>query len=493
MTRTQKIRAAITAAAVLVCAGCAEASTDKSGGSGGSQVLVMASNDVLLSAPAVNHFVEQVATLSEGRLSVRVEPDWKAADNEGRLISDVGAGEADLGWAGTRAFDTVGIDAFRPLHAPFLINSYAAEVAVVQDPMGVELLNSLQPKGLTGLALAADELRIPAAADGPLLSPSDFKGKLIRTVASEAQADGLKALGAKPTSEPPTEGELDGQEIMWWAYEAQGLYGSLPFITQNAVLWPRTVAIFANSKKLAALDEESQSLIRQAAAEATSWSTIHASDQESKEIAHVCQYGARIATATPDQLSALRQAAEPLYATLRNDVAQAKTLSRIESLVESAEPQKLTPLPEGCAYQPGDEKRLATATKPLSGPGQTGDLPHGTYRYTISRESLLDAGLDEQNADLNAGVWTWTFRSGRWSYEVKAADGHTFGTSCEGYYDVNADVVAFTTLTKLDGGDCAPPTWSARYSARTRTLIWSALNVFDFVPQFSAPTWERID
>jgi hypothetical protein len=145
--------------------------------------------------------------------------------------------------------------------------------------------------------------------------------------------------------------------------------------------------------------------------------------------------------------------------------------------MQSVEPQKLTPLPEGCAYQPGDEKRLATATKPMSSPGQTGDLPQGTYRYTISRESLLDAGFNEQNADLNAGVWTWTFRSGRWSFEQKAADGHTFGTNCEGYYDVNADTVAFTTLTKFDGGDCAPPTWSARYSARTHTLIWSALNV----------------
>ena len=122
-----------------------------------------------------------------------------------------------------------------------------------------------------------------------------------------------------------------------------------------------------------------------------------------------------------------------MYAALRKDAAQAKTLSRIESLMQSAEPQKLTPLPEGCAYQPGDEKRLATATKPMSSPGQTGDLPQGTYRYTISRESLLHEGLNEQNADLNAGVWTWTFRGGRWSFEQKAADGHTFGTNCEGY------------------------------------------------------------
>jgi hypothetical protein len=32
---------------------------------------------------------------------------------------------------------------------------------------------------------------------------------------------------------------------------------------------------------------------------------------------------------------------------------------------------------------------------------------------------LLDAGLNEQNADLNAVVWTWTFRSGRWSSSRK--------------------------------------------------------------------------
>ena len=43
----------------------------------------------------------------------------------------VAAGQVDLGWSGTRVFDTMGVTSFQALHAPMLIDSYALQHAVI--------------------------------------------------------------------------------------------------------------------------------------------------------------------------------------------------------------------------------------------------------------------------------------------------------------------------------------------------------------------------
>ena len=50
------------------------------------------------------------------------------------MIGDVEAGKADLGWAGSRAFDSVGVPSFDALHAPLLIDSYRARTEGAREP-----------------------------------------------------------------------------------------------------------------------------------------------------------------------------------------------------------------------------------------------------------------------------------------------------------------------------------------------------------------------
>src|SRR5262245_4720164 len=166
--------AAVTALATLVAGGC-NATTDKSGGATQPTTLVLASNDGLdiVGAPALARFVQLVDDKSGGQLQIDVPSDW-ASQGEQRVLEDVAAGKAELGWSGTRAFDLVGVDAFQTLHAPFLIGSYAAEQAVVGESVAPDMLASLGGTGMTGLALLGDELRFPAGAGGPLLDAGAF-------------------------------------------------------------------------------------------------------------------------------------------------------------------------------------------------------------------------------------------------------------------------------------------------------------------------------
>jgi TRAP-type C4-dicarboxylate transport system substrate-binding protein len=501
MSRRRFTTAALVAVSLL-SAGCDAEAGDKSGGPAQPRVLVMASNDgeSLIGAPAVARFVDRVQEVSGGRLTVRVVPSWQGGGSEARVIRDVAAGKADLGWSGTRAFDTVGVTAFQPLHAPFLVNSYPGQAAVVEDGVARDMLVSLDAMGLTGLALAADQLRMPAAAARPLLTPADFRGLRFGTVASTVQAQGLRALGAEPVTiefpRPPDTDGLGGLETMWWTYQANAQHEWMPFVTANAALWPRTVAIFANTERLGRLDETTRAWVARAAADASTWSRGHASDHVSSQIQQVCGHGVRIATATPAQVDALRTAAEPVYASLRADPALAKTLTRIEDLVRSAGQAVTTSAPAACIYHPGDERRVAPPGRTLTSPGRPGDLPQGSYRYASSVDELLAHGLSQHDAENNAGVTTWTLQAGRWHYVWKPAIGGlnrpgAYAT-CDGWYDVQGDTAWFTTTTKYSGGDCAPPTWSARWTAQGRTLSWTAVGLADFAYVWAGKPWQRI-
>jgi TRAP-type C4-dicarboxylate transport system substrate-binding protein len=465
------------------------------------RVLVLASNDGdPVSAPGVQRFVDRVRELSGGRVTVRLASGWGGGGSEARVIQDVAAGKADLGWSGTRAFDAVGVTAFEPLHAPFLITSYAAESAVVKDAVTRDMLAALRPLGLTGLALAADELRMPAAAARPLLAPSDFRGLRFGTVESRVQSQGLAALGAQPVTikgqRPPDTDGLGAVETMWWTYTANSQYGFMPFVTGNAALWPRTVAVFANTNRLADLDATTRGWLESGAADAQAWSTQHAADLVPAQLAQSCSGGLRVATATPAQLQALREAAQPAYARLRRDAALAATLDRVQDLVRVAPPDPEPPIPDSCAYKPGETQAQAPQ-RVLSGPGGAGSLPEGRYRHAVSVDDLLAHGDSRDGAENNGGVSTWTLRAGRWRSvsepELTAITHHPASPVCEGWYDVQGDTAWFTTTSLFPNGDtCAPPSWSARWVIKGRTLIWTSVSVPDFAYVWAGHPWRRI-
>ena len=85
--------------------------------------------------PAIAHFVDRVEELSGGVLRAEVVNEWGdfTSDAEQQVVRAVSTGEADLGWAGTRVFDTLGVDSFRALTTPMLVDSYALQHSVIDS------------------------------------------------------------------------------------------------------------------------------------------------------------------------------------------------------------------------------------------------------------------------------------------------------------------------------------------------------------------------
>ena len=308
-----------------------------------------------LAIPEVGRFVNRVKTLSGGQLQLNVISEWGQGkpSYERTVVKDVQRGKADLAWVGVRVVDTFGVKSFQALQAPMLIDSYPLQRAVLRSDMPARMLAELDRIGVVGLSLVANELRHPFAKT-PLVKPADFKGKRIRVYASDVQTLTMRALGARPSYEgwadvrgALMQGELQGLESDLANYVNNEYASVVPYATVNVTLWPRTIALVANSKAFAALSSEQQGWLRRAAADATSYS-LKLPNTDQKKLKVACSVGARAVIATPADLAALKKALAPVYTRIERDGKTKSFVSAIRALKRKTPARALT-VPAGCA------------------------------------------------------------------------------------------------------------------------------------------------
>ncbi len=483
---------ALVAAGAMTLAACTAGAEGKSGAEPARTTLVLATGAIdLTGVPGVQYFVDRLDARSGGRLTIRVATRWAIGEEEATVLKDVAAGRADLGSTGTRALDQVGVRALTPVHAPFLVDSYAGQKAVLADRTVTEQLDELRSAGLVGVALIADHLRLPVGTAGPLLSAEDYSGAVIKTFGSDVQADGLRVLGARPSTDALSE-TMDGGEVSWDLFRGDGPLGVAQFVTANTPIWPRSLVIVAHPASLEGLTDQEREWVRAAGADAARWSLDHARDQEVAEIAQACSKGVKVAYADAGQVASLKEAVEPLYQTLRDDPETAAVMHAVERLMSGLPPDSPPVVPVGCEFRPGDESLAAPPPEQLTAPGRSEALPEGVYRYELTEDELRATGLIDEDIYGNAGVWTWTLGDGRWSYVQLPANPGVPNTTCEGYYDVTGSDVVLSVATLVQIGECAPLRWTMTWSSTTDTLTWSDVSISDLAPIFAGKPWDKI-
>ncbi|GAA1974445.1 TRAP transporter substrate-binding protein DctP [Microbacterium pumilum] len=432
--RAAAVRAAVataiafTMALVPALSGCSNVDVvaDKAGGSGPVSLRMADANGRIDYEPAVSAFVDAVAEVSGGELIIEVVNEWGGtpADPEQTVVRDVAAGQADLGWAGTRVFDLLGVDALTPLTAPLVIDSYALEDAVITSELAPELLSSVDELGITGLALLGGGLRKPIAAESPLLSVDDWKGVTFQSFPSAGQAAAITALGATPSN--VLWGELDASVA---AGEVRGFEKNLhivlmnaqqhiaPFITTNVNLWPEPSIVFANPAALARLTDTQRGWLAEAARQTAAESSKLFDDQSDLEA--LCAQGAQPVSATDADLDGLRAALEPVVEAIRTGPA-ATTLKRIEALKGAVTPEPPLSLPANCGTE--------APAKPTVG---TADVD-GTYRWVITADDAKRFGTAGDKTDEGLSrfpvTFTATLRDGGWTMAEDDEPGRSGGS-----------------------------------------------------------------
>lgn len=287
-------------------------------------------------------FMDEVEAESDGSITFTAVENWTEPDGVEKLSDEftmgqaIAAGDLDAGWTSTRSFPALGIDGFRAIEAPFLIQSLAATDDIISGQIGEDALSAFTGTGLTGLAIFPGTMRYPLSADRPLLEPSDWAGKRIVYYSPEAdgvQARTVKALGGDPVNEglhiidDLNAGSYDGGFDSLGDVAAGGATPAGPFPTSNVVMWPTVLFYVMNTDRFESLAESQRAVILAAAQHAAD----KAAQADDPTIAtSVCATTARFGTSAPDQLLALRTAVEPVYEWLRNDPAEAPTLEALE-------------------------------------------------------------------------------------------------------------------------------------------------------------------
>jgi TRAP-type transport system periplasmic protein len=346
--------------------------------------------------PGVAWFAEQVAEVSDGALTVEVWTECcdTDADVEERLVEAVRDGEFELGWVGTRVFEQLDVAELTPLGAPLLLDSYAAQQAVLSDDVAAEMLAALDATGVQGLALVPGPLRHPIA-DRPLRGPDTWEDLALHVFRSGVAAASVEALGATAVDAGFPErnagledGSIQGLENSV-GFHARGAVLDAPYLTLNIGLWARTSALIVNPDVADRLGAEQLDWLR-TAAERVIERTGDLAELDAEEIAQACRQGGRFVLADTAQLASLREALQPVHAELGQDDAVAGILERVRAIVENVEPEERPALPDAC-----DEDTAAGVASEWD--GET--IPDGSYTKTISREEALADGVPAEFLD----------------------------------------------------------------------------------------------
>jgi TRAP-type C4-dicarboxylate transport system substrate-binding protein len=433
--RLATVALAVIAAVVVGGCGGGGGSGDKAGGSGEPVVLRMANAyGDLQTAPVVERFVSQVKARSGGNLRVKAVSRWGdyADDAEQQVVRAVAAGKADLGWAGARVFDTLGVTGFQALQAPMLIDSYALEQAVVASDMPGQMLQGLDKVGVRGLGVLPDSLRKPIAVKHPVLGLGDWRGITFGTLKSAGQAQAIRSLGATPMevfrrsrNQALLDGRLQGLEMDLFVYEHGGPVQPAPYVTANVTLWPQMDVLFANPSRLGALTGQQRGWLQQAAQDAAGRAAALA-DRDAQSLKNACRSGARFATASPADLAALRGAFAPVYASLERDPQTKAFIERIQALKRSAPAGAPLAIPAGCTGKAPEQPAAHAGTAPAG--------LNGTYRYLLTKEDARKFGDPE--VDQFPHVNTVKLRDGK-------VEGGCFGQGAT--YSVTGDQITFNS------------------------------------------------
>jgi TRAP-type transport system periplasmic protein len=475
-------RPVVLLAAMAVLAGCAGPSLDKAGGTQTRHPVVLTMASFLGDSSELDGFTSNVWRLSGGTMQIDLRSRWRfgQVNYETGLIGDVRAGKADLGVAGSRVWDSVGVNSFQALGAPLLIDSYALQQRVLRSPMIGQMLQGLRPLGLAGIGVLPGPLRKPLGITRPLLKPADYAGLKIGVPQSRVEAATVRALGATPVGFAPARAitGLDGMEqqissIQGNQYDKVGKY-----LTANVNMWPRPVVIFANGKTWASLTPGQRRILTLAATDDLAAETSVMRSNEKTDTAILCRRGRlRFLDASPADLAALRRAVQPVYAQLDRDPQSRGYIRQIEAMRQG--------IPAEPAPDCGPTARIGVTAGPLD----------GVWQFTSTPTDLRAVGTPQGDiVPENYGTFTIVIDRGRFAFTQEDKQACIWGY---GTFEVKGD--RFEQLF-TDGGGIAPDgannkpgeSFTFRWSLYRGVLTLSPVKGAISPSNFRVKPWTRI-
>ncbi len=247
---------------------------------------------------AIDTFAREVEARTNGRY--RIQTFYAGAlGAERESVEGVQLGTLDLTLTSTGPLPNF-VPEVAILDIPFLFRDYAHARAVLDGPIGQEMLQKFPPKGMVALAWAENGFRHMTNSKRPVNAPDDLKGLKMRTMENPIHIQAYKQFGILPTPMAFTEvftalqqGTVDGQENPLSVITAAKLDQVQKNLTLTGHVYSPAVILMNKAQwdKLSAADKQA---FLDAAKEAVKANRARIDDDERKAVADLRSKGMAI-------------------------------------------------------------------------------------------------------------------------------------------------------------------------------------------------------
>lgn len=260
-------------------------------------------------------FQELVSERTEGAVTIEIYPNAALGD-ERTLLEGMQIGTVDMGVI-TNGPVANFVEEMAVFELPFLFSSPEDAYAILDGPIGQELLDKLSEVNLKGLAYAERGFRNLTNSERPVRHPDDIDGLRVRVMENPVYVDTFRELGANAVPMAWTEaltamqqGTIDGQENPVNVVHSFKLNETQGYMTMSRHTY--APAIFVMGMPVwNRLPEAAQGVIEQAAQEAAEYERKVNAEMESEQLAELRASGMEIVE-DPD-IEAFQAAVAPVY------------------------------------------------------------------------------------------------------------------------------------------------------------------------------------
>ncbi|EAR51695.1 TRAP transporter solute receptor, DctP family protein [Oceanicola granulosus HTCC2516] len=274
---------------------------------------------------AANLLMERVNEEMDGTMCMEVYPN-STLYNDDQVLEAMLQGDVQLAAPSLSKFEAF-TKVFRIFDLPFMFEDIAAVDAFQASEAGQEMMNSMQRRGLQGLAFWHNGMK-QFSANVPLMEPGDAAGLKFRVQPSDVLIAQMEALEASPQPMAFSEvygalqtGVVDGQENTW-----SNIYGQKFFEVQDGTTETNhgvlDYLVVASTDWLDSLDADVREQFLTILEEVTAERNAAVGEVDAEARQAILDAGGEIRELTDEQRQMWVDAMQPVWEQFVDDVGQ---------------------------------------------------------------------------------------------------------------------------------------------------------------------------
>ncbi|QZY55611.1 TRAP transporter substrate-binding protein [Crassaminicella profunda] len=268
-------------------------------------------------------FKELVAEKSNGQIDVQLFHSAQLG-SERDAVEGVSMGTLEATLSSTGPLSNFS-KKFMLFDLPFIIQDRATAFEALDGKLGVDMLSSLEDKGITGFGFWENGFRMLTNSKQAINSPEDVKGLKIRLMENPVHMETFKVLGAQPVPMPfgdlftaLQQKTVDGQENPLVIIDTSKFYE----VQNNLAITGHfySPAVFMMNKEFFnGLAPELQTAIIESEKEARVWQREYCANLEKELVETLKSKGMEITY--PDK-KAFQEATKPVYDKFKDEIGE---------------------------------------------------------------------------------------------------------------------------------------------------------------------------